>query len=294
MPVNTSFGRLWPHCDAKYHLVTVIAPISGARFPVHSGIAPLVAEGLRRQELGIGGPAYLCDPSQCGGNNCRKIAGTESPSNHSGALAIDDNWRDNPFKKGARYKMPEWVWRMWEWLGFYWGGRYHDYMHIEYLKTPAMARARMIELGLLGGGGGGTGGTVLKLGSKGPEVRRLQELLKIGIDGSFGRDTEKAVRIFQQHNGLTADGICGLATWAKLLEEDDMNGDQNRKLDETHGMLQELRSALVHHTIQSRLEPGKYNTAIFLSAIHGDIWDKFTALNTRLDTLEAALTKKTS
>ena len=107
MPVNTSFGRLWPHCDAKNHLVVVRAPISGARFPVHSGIAPLVAEGLRRQELGIGGPAYLCDPSQCGGNNCRKIAGTNSPSNHSGALAIDDNWRDNPFKKGARYKMPE-------------------------------------------------------------------------------------------------------------------------------------------------------------------------------------------
>jgi len=249
-------------------------------------------------ELGIGGPAYLCDPSQCGANNCRKIAGTESPSNHSGALAGDINWRRNPFKKGAKYDIPEWVWKMWEWLGFYWGGRYHDYMHIEYLKTPAMARARMIELGLLGGGGGGgTGGTVLKLGSKGPEVRRLQELLEIGIDGSFGRDTEKAVRIFQQHNGLTADGICGLATWAKLLlvrEEEDMDGDQNRVLHETHGMLQELRSALVHHTIQSRLEPGKYNTAIFLSAIHGDIWDKFTALNTRLDTLEAALTKKTS
>jgi len=292
MAVNTSFGRLWPHCDAKSNLVTVVAPISRARFPVHAGIAPLVAEGLRRQELGIGGPAYLCDPSQCGGNNCRKIAGTESPSNHSGALALDINWRENPFKKGARYTMPSWVWKMWESLGFYWGGRYHDYMHTEYLKTPAAARAKMVELGLLGGSGGTK--VTLRLGAKGPEVRRLQELLNIGTDGSFGRATERAVKLFQEHNGLTADGVCGKATWAKLLEENDMNGDQDRKLNETHGMLEELRRALVHNTIPSRVEPGKYNAPVFLEAIHGDLWAKFAALNARLDTLEAALAKKTS
>jgi predicted ATPase len=72
-----------------------------------------------------------------------------------------------------------------------------------------------------------------------------------------------------------------------------MNGDQNRVLHEAHGMLQELRSVLVHNTIQSRIEPGKYNAPVFLAAIHGDMWEKFTALNKRLDTLEAALAKKT-
>jgi len=289
--VNLSWGRLWPSCDVKSNLVIARAPVSGARFPVHVGIAPLVIEGLRRQELGIGGPAYILDPRQCGGFNCRPIGGTNSPSNHSGGLAIDQDWTWNPFKKGAKYKMPEWVWRMWEWLGFYWGGRYSDFMHIEYLKTPAAARARMVELGLLGGGSGGGGGIVLKLGSRGPEVRRLQELLEIGVDGSFGRDTEKAVRNFQRHNGLSADGICGLATWAKLLEEKDMDGDQNRVLHETHGMLQELRSALIHSTIQSRIEPGKYNAPTFLAATHGDLWEKFAALNDRLDTLEANIAK---
>ena len=234
MPVNTSFGRLWPHCDAKNHLVTVVAPISGARFPVHSGIAPLVAEGLRRMELGIGGPAYILDPSQCGAYNCRKIAGTNSPSNHSGGLALDKDWRRNPFKKGARYALPEWVWKMWEWLGFYWGGRYHDYMHTEWLKTPSAARARMVELGLLSGGGGSKpSSSALRLGSQGPEVRRLQELLRIEIDGSFGPATEKAVKLFQQQNGLEADGICGLSTWAKLLteNEDDMAQVEQWKFD---------------------------------------------------------------
>jgi hypothetical protein len=162
-------------------------------------------------------------------------------------------------------------------------------MHIEYLKTPAMARARMVELGLLGGGGR----TVLKPGSQGSEVRRLQELLHIAVDGSFGPATKRAVEDFQRHNGLEADGVCGPSTWAKLLEEDDMNGDQNRVLHEAHGMLEELRRVLVHPTIQSRIEPGKYNAPVFLAAIHGDVWEKFTALNKRLDTLEAALAKKT-
>ena len=251
MAVNTSFGRLWPHCDAKGHLVTVRAPVSGARFPVHAGIAPLVAEGLRRMERGIGGPAYLCDPPQCGANNCRKIAGTNSPSNHSGALAFDLNWRQNPFKKGARYTMPEWVWKMWEWLGFYWGGRYHDYMHIEYLKTPAMARARMLELGLLGGGpqpppppppsGGGAPGFPLPDGyyygpldgprgsisgqhrNDRPEWReglsrwqsRMKERgWKIGADGQYGPQTKEVARQFQAEKRLGVDGLIGPGTWA--------------------------------------------------------------------------------
>jgi len=116
-------------------------------------------------------------------------------------------------------------------------------MHIEYLKTPAMARARMVELGLLGGGGR----TVLKPGSQGSEVRRLQELLHIAVDGSFGPATKRAVEDFQRHNGLEADGVCGLSTWAKLLEEDDMNADQDRKLNEIYGELRTPRDYRHHH-----------------------------------------------
>ena len=37
-----------------------------------------------------------------------------------------------------------------------------------------------------------------------------------GIDGSFGRDTELAVRLFQETVGLTPDGSVGPATWQAL------------------------------------------------------------------------------
>jgi N-acetylmuramoyl-L-alanine amidase len=38
-------------------------------------------------------------------------------------------------------------------------------------------------------------------------------------DGSFGKLTEKAVRQYQQENGLTVDGIVGPVTWKKLFEK---------------------------------------------------------------------------
>ena len=220
--VNRSWGRLWPSCDAKNHLVTVRAPVSGARFPVHVGIAPLVVEGLRRQELGIGGPAYVLDPKQCGGFNCRPISGTNSPSNHSGGLAIDLDWTWNPFKKGAKYKIPEWVWRMWEWLGFYWGGRYHDYMHIEYLQSPEVARARIAELK-----GPVPVYPTLRLGDVNSSVEVLRSMLRLPAHNRFDQDTETAIKGFQTRNGLESDGVCGPMTWAALLtnvEDDDMSG----------------------------------------------------------------------
>jgi putative chitinase len=57
---------------------------------------------------------------------------------------------------------------------------------------------------------------VLKLGSKGDLVKQLQTKLGVGNDGNFGPGTEKALKAWQQANGLTADGIAGPATLAKL------------------------------------------------------------------------------
>ena len=54
---------------------------------------------------------------------------------------------------------------------------------------------------------------LLKIGSKGNEVKELQEFLKIGADGIFGKGTELSVKEFQKNNGLTVDGIVGPATW---------------------------------------------------------------------------------
>jgi len=62
----------------------------------------------------------------------------------------------------------------------------------------------------------------LKLGSKGTEVRQVQQklkdlgFLKGSVDGDFGEATEKAVKAFQKQYGLTVDGKVGTETLSKL------------------------------------------------------------------------------
>lgn len=50
---------------------------------------------------------------------------------------------------------------------------------------------------------------ILKLGSRGIEVKDLQEFLQIEVDGIFGVGTEKAVKKFQSSNNLKVDGVVG-------------------------------------------------------------------------------------
>jgi len=58
---------------------------------------------------------------------------------------------------------------------------------------------------------------ILKVGSKGEDVKKLQAKLGLGADGVFGSGTEAAVKKWQSSNGLTADGIVGEGTWAKMF-----------------------------------------------------------------------------
>ena len=66
---------------------------------------------------------------------------------------------------------------------------------------------------------------VLKTGSSGEEVKRLQERLqalgyyKSGIDGKYGAGTKQAVIIFQKQHGLDADGAAGPKTLAVLYSD---------------------------------------------------------------------------
>jgi N-acetylmuramoyl-L-alanine amidase len=57
---------------------------------------------------------------------------------------------------------------------------------------------------------------LLKRGVRSRNVKELQELLGIVADGHFGSKTEEAVKIFQQKNNLTVDGVVGAKTWALL------------------------------------------------------------------------------
>lgn len=61
-----------------------------------------------------------------------------------------------------------------------------------------------------------------RFGSRGDEVRQIQTRLKKwgyytgAVDGIFGTQTQKAVRYFQQKNGLAVDGIAGPKTLAAM------------------------------------------------------------------------------
>lgn len=58
---------------------------------------------------------------------------------------------------------------------------------------------------------------LLKNGSKGEDVKKLQTKLGLTADGAFGPGTEKKVKEWQSANGLTADGIVGDGTWSKMF-----------------------------------------------------------------------------
>ena len=58
---------------------------------------------------------------------------------------------------------------------------------------------------------------LLKNGSKGEDVKKLQTKLGLTADGAFGPGTENKVKEWQSANGLTADGIVGDGTWSKMF-----------------------------------------------------------------------------
>jgi peptidoglycan hydrolase-like protein with peptidoglycan-binding domain len=79
-------------------------------------------------------------------------------------------------------------------------------------STPAPAAAA-----------GFAGADLLRKGSTGPEVTRLQEFLNargaspaLSVDGDFGENTERAVRAFQRSQRLAEDGVVGPGTRAAL------------------------------------------------------------------------------
>jgi putative chitinase len=64
---------------------------------------------------------------------------------------------------------------------------------------------------------------ILKLGSKGVEVEKLQNFLGLPINGNFDESVEKAIKKWQKKNDLYDDGIVGPNTLKKmgiLLESD--------------------------------------------------------------------------
>ena len=58
---------------------------------------------------------------------------------------------------------------------------------------------------------------LLKVGSQGEDVKKLQAKLGLTADGIFGNGTAAKVKEWQAANGLAADGIVGEGTWSKMF-----------------------------------------------------------------------------
>jgi hypothetical protein len=233
-PALKGWGTGWPQCGgARGNLVTVTADRSGARFSVHRRISVLFDACIDTMEL----RGYLCKPPQSGAYNCRQIAGTNSSSLHAWALAADINWTDNPYTTSGRYKMPLWVPReVFGPYGFAWGGDYSgskkDYMHVEFMGTPAQAdeQTRRRIAAVAPPSTVSTGRRLLRLTTpnmRGDDVIEVQKVLArwygfaaSWVDGVYGPGTAEQVRRLQRgvppQPVLDADGIVGSATRRKL------------------------------------------------------------------------------
>lgn len=60
-------------------------------------------------------------------------------------------------------------------------------------------------------------GHLIKRGSRGKDVQRIQRAVGTDPDGIFGPATERAVKAYQKRHGLSADGIVGEKTWSVMF-----------------------------------------------------------------------------
>jgi peptidoglycan hydrolase-like protein with peptidoglycan-binding domain len=58
---------------------------------------------------------------------------------------------------------------------------------------------------------------LLRQGSAGPAVKRVQHVLHMRATGRFGSRTQRAVVAFQRKDGLQVDGIVGPQTWDTMF-----------------------------------------------------------------------------
>lgn len=229
---NYSIGPLrkgWgAHCTGGRTTITLK---NGVRITVRSEIATLATivlnEALRR--------GYAIRQGDTGSYNCRLIAGSSTWSNHAWALAIDINWQSNPYTSGTTHDIPDWMAKLMNRYGFAWGGDYtgsrRDYMHFEFMGSPAQAAAA-------------TALAVREILNSPPPppptgpaavlaTQRAIHLVDGEVDGIWGRQTDRGVYDVRQaasnsfpdgvveaqtRVGAIADGTWGPASAAALVQ----------------------------------------------------------------------------
>jgi hypothetical protein len=162
----------------------------------------------------------------CWGYAYRDISGGSSLSNHSAACAIDINAPSHPMGVRGTFnadQVREIKAIVAECHGVVrWGGTYSrpDEMHFEIVGTPGQVAYAARQLG---SPPASSGTTILRRGSEGDAVRRLQRVLNawyphlgLAVDGDYGPATEAAVRELQRRARIAVDGIAGPQTLGVL------------------------------------------------------------------------------
>lgn len=97
----------------------------------------------------------------------------------------------------------------------------------------------------------------IKKGSKGEDVKKIQNLLGCTADGVFGANTEKLVKEWQKAHNLVADGIVGPATW-KMMFEEKLDGVIYDPIDVhiTKFKRTSIKYLVIHYTAGTTSKPG--------------------------------------
>lgn len=181
--INTSlnaaqrgWGSGWPNCSEQLWVPLEVESLFGGvvRFRNHVIVAGVYEEvdfpgGVREelaelmalllQESESRGYINLID-GWCWGAACRPIKTssgglTDVPSNHSWGVAVDINAPVNGFGSSS-HTIPTAMGKLWNEYGFRWGGDYSstkDWMHFEFMGTPAQAREMLTKAKANGIGG---------------------------------------------------------------------------------------------------------------------------------------------
>jgi hypothetical protein len=208
---SRGWGAGWPNCQAN--TITSFAG-GGVKINARREVGKLMAHLLDRT-LASG---YVIRAADTGGYSCRAIAKTKTPSNHSWGLAVDINWQSNPYG-GAHHDIPDRVVSLWTSQMFRWGGHYRntkDWMHFEFMGTPADAARLTAAIGGVNVGDPKALPYVLKQGTgmppKAPDpwvmsvqqkLNRINRASKNGRpvlkeDGRMGKNTAEAVIDFKE------------------------------------------------------------------------------------------------
>lgn len=129
----------------------------------------------------------------------------------------------------------------------------------------------------------------LKLGATGDQVKEVQQWLydygyyNGSVDGNFGNDTDKAVRIFQEEAGIQVDGVVGDET-KKAMEKWDQYLAQVQAYSESQGV--SSQSSVSKSSVSNKRSYAKSFRKAYRSYRGGkgtgDCWDNSAYLYSKL------------